>query len=95
MGGLFYAAVLQNALPNLGFGWTLRIIGFVFAVTMIPANFIIKPRGIKKSTGPIVEWAAFKEPTYALFAAGEFFAFQGMWVPIFYVSSLSFGQRMM
>jgi MFS family permease len=86
MGGLFYAAILQNVLPRLGLAWALRVIGFVFVVTMIPANFLLRPRRIKRSTGPIVEWAAFKEPAYAFFAGGMFFCMVGMWVPVFYVS---------
>jgi MFS family permease len=87
IGGLFYAAILQNVLPKFGLAWALRVIGFVFVVTMIPANLLLKPRRIKRSTGPIVEWAAFKEPPYAFFAGGMFFCMVGMWVPVFYVSS--------
>lgn len=86
LGGLVYAAVLQQTLPRFGLGWALRICGFMFAATMIPANFVLKPRAIKRSTGPVVEWAAFKEPPYAFFAAGMIFCMMAMWVPIFYVS---------
>lgn len=86
LGGLFYAAILQNVLPKLGLGWTLRVIGFVFMASMIPANFLLKPRRIKRSTGPIIEWNAFKEPPYAFFALGMFLCMIGIWVPIFYVS---------
>jgi hypothetical protein len=89
IGGLVYAAMFQSLLPQLGLGWALRICGFVFVATMIPANFVLKPRAIKRSTGPIVEWAAFKEPAYAFFAAGMFFCMVGMWVPVFYVSGHS------
>ena len=86
VGGLFYAAILQNVLPRLGLAWALRVIGFVFVATMIPANFLLKPRKIKRSAGPIVEWPAFKEPPYSFFACGMFLSMVGMWVPVFYVS---------
>jgi MFS family permease len=89
VGGLFYAAILQNVLPSLGLGWALRVIGFIFVATMIPANFLLKPRRIKRSKGPIVEWAAFTEPPYAFFACGMFLSMVGMWVPVFYVSGIS------
>ena len=86
IGGLFYAAILQNVLPKLGLGWALRVIGAVFLVTMVPANFFLKPRRIKRSKGPIVEWTAFKEAPYAFFALGMFLCMVGMWIPVFYVS---------
>ena len=89
VGGLFYAAILQNVLPKLGLAWTLRVIAFVFVGVMIPANLLLKPRAIKRSTGPMVEWAAFKEPPYAFFSAGMFLCMVGMWVPVFYVSALN------
>jgi hypothetical protein len=53
---------------------------------MIPANLILRPRNLKKEEAPIVELQAFTELTYCLFAAGMFFTFLGMWVPVFYVS---------
>ncbi|KAG0648409.1 Aspyridones efflux apdF [Hyphodiscus hymeniophilus] len=89
VGGLFYAAILQNVLPKLGIGWALRIIGLVFVATLIPANFFLKPRRIKRSKGPIVEWSAFKEPPYAFFAGGMFLWMLGMWVPVFYLGSFA------
>jgi hypothetical protein len=53
---------------------------------MIPANFLLKPRQIKRVKAPLIEWSAFGEPIYACFAAGMFFSMLGMWVPVFYVS---------
>lgn len=84
-GGLFYAAVLQNTLPSVGYGWAMRICGGIMLLTHLPANFLLKPRKIEVKKGPIVEWKAFIEPAYGSFAAGMFFTMVGMWVPIFYV----------
>ena len=36
--------------------------------------------------GPIVEWQAFKEPTYVLYCAGMFFVFWGLYFGFYYVS---------
>jgi MFS family permease len=88
-GGLIFSAVLQSLLPKLGYGWAMRVCGFVIMGSMIPANFLLKPRRIKRNRAPLIEWNAFKEPIYACFSAGMFFCMVGMWIPVFYVSLLS------
>lgn len=85
-GGLFYAAILQNTLPTIGFPWAMRVCGFVVLLTLVPANFLLRPRRIKRTPGPLVEWKAFLEMPYALFCSGMFCSMIGMWIPVFYVS---------
>lgn len=85
LGGLIYAAVLEQLIPKIGFPWALRVVGFMVLASLIPANIFIKPRQLPKSLGPIVELAAFKEPAYAIFAAGMFFNFMGSYFPMYYV----------
>jgi MFS family permease len=73
-GGLIFSAILQSLLPKLGYG------------SVIPANFLLKPRRIKRNKAPLIEWSAFGEPVYACFSVGMFFGMVGMWIPVFYVS---------
>jgi MFS family permease len=88
-GGLIFSAILQSLLPKLGYGWTMRVCGFVVMGSMIPANFLLKPRGIKRTKAPLIDWSAFGEPIYACFATGMLFCMVGMWIPVFYVSNAS------
>ena len=85
-GGLIFSAILQSLLPKLGYGWAMRVCGFVIMGTMVPANFLLKPRRIKRNKAPLIEWSAFGEPIYACFSVGMFFCMVGMWSPVFYVS---------
>jgi MFS family permease len=85
-GGLIFSAILQSLLPKLGYGWAMRVCGFVIMGSMIPANFLLKPRRIKRNKAPLIEWSAFGEPVYACFSVGMFFGMVGMWIPVFYVS---------
>jgi MFS family permease len=89
LGGLIFAAILQQLLPKLGYAWAMRVCGFVIMASLVPANFLLKPRRIKRVKAPMIEWGAFREPTYACFAAGMFFSMVGMWIPVFYVSLLT------
>jgi MFS family permease len=90
VGGLVYAAILQQMIKHVGFSWAMRVCGFLMMGTLVPANFLLKPRAIRRNVGPLFEWSAFREPVYAFFALGMFFSFLGQWVPVFYVSFLDF-----
>jgi MFS family permease len=86
-GGLIFAGILESLLPKVGFAWSMRVVGFVLMNTMVPANFLLKPRRILRVKASLVDWSAFKEPVYATFLVGMFFTMLGMWVPVFYVCS--------
>ncbi|KAK0126232.1 hypothetical protein ONS95_007846 [Cadophora gregata] len=87
VGGLVFAAILQNVLPSLGYSWAMRICGFVVMATSLPANFVLKPMKLRRAKGPIIELGAFKELEYSLFCTAMFLTFMGMWVPVFYLGS--------
>ncbi len=85
-GGLVFAAILQNMIPNVGFAWAMRTVGIVMIAILVPANLVLKPRAIERKPAALFEWSAFKEPVYVFFAIGMFLSFLGQWVPVFYVS---------
>jgi hypothetical protein len=84
-GGLIFAGILESLLPKVGFAWSMRVVGFVVMSTMVPANFLMKPRRILRVKATLIDWSAFKEPAYASFLVGMFCTMLGMWVPVFYV----------
>jgi hypothetical protein len=84
-GGLVYPAIAESLLPRVGFGWTVRVMGLVMATTMVFCAVFMKPRLSPRRAGPLVEWAAFKELPYALFAMGSFLMFWGLYVVFYYI----------
>ncbi|KAF6833204.1 MFS monocarboxylate transporter [Colletotrichum plurivorum] len=52
-------------------------------------NGLLKPRLVPRKTGPLVEWAAFREPTYVLFCCGCFFYFWALYFGFFYINSFA------
>jgi predicted MFS family arabinose efflux permease len=82
---MVYPAIVETCLHRIGFPWTVRIMGLVMLVTQIPAAIGLKPRLGPRRTGPIVEWSAFKEPPYVLYALGSFLLFWGLYFAFFYV----------
>lgn len=72
-GGLVFPSMARQLLPSAGFPWTMRAIGFVQLASLVVANTFLRPRIPPRRTGPLVEWAAFRELEYTFYAAGSFF----------------------
>ncbi|WYZ41953.1 hypothetical protein EsH8_V_000848 [Colletotrichum jinshuiense] len=72
-GGMMYPVMVRQLLPQIGFAWTMRSMALVQLVTLLVANFFMRPRLGPRRSGPLVEFSAFKEKPYSLFTIGMFF----------------------
>lgn len=86
-GGLVFPAVVMRMLPRVGYPWTIRTLGFISLATLIPSLLLLRQRLPPRKAGPVVEWGAFKELPYLLFALGMFLNFSGLYVGFFYIGS--------
>ncbi|KAI0056547.1 MFS general substrate transporter [Artomyces pyxidatus] len=87
-GGIVFPIMLDHLLPRVGFGWAVRAIAFIVLGCYIIATFTIKSRRPPKPLPPlsrIINLTAFRDPRYALFAAGAFFNILSVFNPFFYV----------
>lgn len=87
IGGLIFPAIVQQLIPTVGYGWTMRILGFVTLACLTTCNILARPRVPPRRTGPILELAAFTEMQYTLFASGMFFILWGVNFAFYYLSS--------
>lgn len=92
-GGIIYPVLVQQLLPKIGFAWTTRVLGFFNLACLCLVFVFMRPRLPPRKSGPLVDFSAFKEPTYALFVAGLFFAIWPVYYTFYYVSSLSISQK--
>ena len=88
-GGLVFPAVVMRLLPCIGYAWTMRTLAFISVATLIPCLIFFKQRLPPRTSGPLLELAAFRETPYLLFAVGMFLNFWGLYVAFFYVGSFS------
>ncbi|KAI9725412.1 MAG: hypothetical protein M1828_003262 [Chrysothrix sp. TS-e1954] len=88
-GGAIFPAVVREALPRIGFGWTLRAIGFAMLLVSIVAFLGLKWRLLPRNSGPLVDMSALKEPAYALLCVGMFLVFWSLYFAIFYIGSFA------
>ena len=84
-GGSILPGVVEVALPSIGFGWTVRVLGFIMLAFQLIAFALARTRVPPRKIGPLVEWSAFTEPQYTLFAVGIFFCFWGIYPAYYYI----------
>jgi MFS family permease len=88
-GGVIFPVIVQQCLPRFGFPWTIRIIGFIMLILNVITIALFRTRLPPRKTGPLVDWASFKEAPYSLYCAAMFFAFWGLYFAFFYIGSYS------
>ena len=86
-GGLLYPGVVESLLPSIGFAWTLRVIGFIMLALQLVSFAFLRHRIPPRKSGPLIEWAAFRELPYTFFAIGIFLINWGVWFALVYVTS--------
>ncbi|KAI1052598.1 hypothetical protein LB507_009869 [Fusarium sp. FIESC RH6] len=79
-GGMVFPLIAQQLLPKVGFRWTVRVMGLVVTVASVIILLLARTRLKARKAGPLVEWAAFKEPAYVLFAVAMFFTLWPTWI---------------
>ena len=74
--------------PKVGFPWAVRSIAFISLLMGIVACIILCRRpGQKSRARSLIDWKAFREPSYMLFSISLICVMLAYYVPIFYVAS--------
>lgn len=85
-GGMIYPLIVTHLLPKIGFGWTIRVLGFINLACLAVVLAFMRPRLPPRNTGPLLEWSAFKEPPFVLFVSGLFCFMWALYFSFYYVS---------
>ncbi|KAI1333324.1 major facilitator superfamily domain-containing protein [Xylariaceae sp. FL0255] len=86
-GGLVYPVIVNQLIPQIGFAWTTRVIGFINLGVLLVALAFMRPRLPPRKSGPLVDFSAFKEPIYLTFVAGAFFVLWSTYFTFYYIAS--------
>ncbi|KAG5984537.1 hypothetical protein E4U55_004320 [Claviceps digitariae] len=89
VGGVIFPATVQYLIPQIGFRWASRVAALITLVLCIASCVLLRPRLPGRKAGPWIEWAAFRETPYVLFAVGSFLNFYGMYFGLFYINSFA------
>ncbi|KAI1503584.1 major facilitator superfamily domain-containing protein [Biscogniauxia marginata] len=86
-GSIVFPATVQYLIPRIGFAWAVRCAGFVALFMILLMTLLLKPRVTPRTSGPIVELAAFREAPYVLIIVGTFFLYWALYFGFFYINS--------
>ncbi len=86
MGGIIYPIMFYKLIPQVGFGWAVRILGFTVLATLMIPLFVMKIRVKPPRARSIIDWSAFTDLPYMLCVFGTIIGFIGLYVGLFYTS---------
>lgn len=90
LGGIVYPILTRRLLARVGFSWAMRATALVVLVTTGVGGLLIRQRSdLTKNPAKrtLYQFGCLKDIAYALFIAGIFFTFAGIYIPYFYVSA--------
>lgn len=85
-GGIIYPAIVRQLLGKIGFGWTVRVLGFINVASLLVVIAFMKPRLPPRKVGPLIEWEALKDVPYCLHVLGVCFLMPPVYCVFYYVS---------
>ncbi|KAF8860861.1 MFS general substrate transporter [Acephala macrosclerotiorum] len=95
LGGVIFPIALSKMVYNksLGFGWSIRILGFIMLALLGPACFAIRAR-LPPRVSSFFLPSAFKEITYVSLLGASFLTVMGVFMPFFYLPSFAIAMGM-
>ncbi|KAL4759398.1 major facilitator superfamily domain-containing protein [Aspergillus foveolatus] len=86
LGGIIYPIVLNRLLGPLGFGWAVRVIGFIALGTLLLPIVIMKQRVKPPKARALIDWTAFTDIPFMTLVIAGLIAFMGLFTLLFYIS---------
>jgi predicted MFS family arabinose efflux permease len=86
---VIYPILLHKLLPQVGFRWSTRIIGFLALGTCAISIAVLRVRIKAPKRRLLFDPKAFLEPPFFFFTVSLFFSLMGLYVPSFYIQSFA------
>ncbi|KAG8162282.1 hypothetical protein KVR01_008047 [Diaporthe batatas] len=86
LGGVIYPIVFEQLQPRIGFGWAVRVIGFIILGTNTVATACMRSRAPPSAAAwSIVDRAALTDAPYLLLNLGLALGFMGLYIVLYYI----------
>ncbi|PYH95492.1 putative MFS transporter [Aspergillus ellipticus CBS 707.79] len=89
LAGVIFPIALNRMLneSTLGFGWSVRILGFLMLALSVIACISVSSPAPKRKTGTLFLGDAWKHPAYTFQVVGLFLIIWALFIPFFYIPS--------
>lgn len=93
VGAIIFPFILQALIPKVGFGWAVRVIGFIMLAASTYMTIVQRELAPRRPKGFFIP-SAWKDTPYALVNLGNFLNLLGCYLPIFYIVEYSISRGM-
>lgn len=85
-GGVIYPIVLYRLIGQIGFGWSVRVVGFMALGTLLVPIAFMKMRFKPPKPRRLIDWSAFMDASYMVFVTATLIGFIALFISISYIS---------
>ncbi|KAL6721515.1 hypothetical protein ACLMJK_000619 [Lecanora helva] len=86
VGGMIYPTIAEQLVFRIGFPWTIRLIGLIVLLTLIPANIIVRQKETwKRKEKPKFDLTIFHDAAFLYLTAGLFFTMWGIYFGLYFL----------
>lgn len=87
VGGVILPITAHKLIPEVGFHWAMRVIGFILVVVLGVSNLTVRRRlPPAKGKGGLLNLQAFKELPYTMYCISSFFIFLGLYTLLIFAN---------
>jgi MFS family permease len=86
LGGVIYPIVFYRLIDQIGFSWSVRVIGFIALGTLLLPICFMRMRIKPAKPRAILDWSAFTDWPFAFFTLSTMIGFIGLYAMLFYIS---------
>jgi MFS family permease len=89
IGGIIYPIAFYKLLPSTSFAWSVRILGFIALVTLLPPLFFMRRRIKPSKPRAFLDWTIFSDPPFLIYILGQLLTVICLYIILFYISFFS------
>jgi len=94
LGGVLWPIILDRLIHNrgpggVGFGWALRISGFIALAALVPTIPFVRKRIAAVQRGPFVDTRSFHNRAFLLLLIGQFIIYLGFYSEYYYLPQMA------
>ncbi|KAF2719374.1 MFS general substrate transporter [Polychaeton citri CBS 116435] len=86
LGGVIYPIIFYRLIDQIGFGWSVRVLGFIALATLLIPLTVMQMRVKPPKARALIDVTAFTDLHFMLFTFGAAVGFIGLYVTFFYIS---------
>jgi len=87
IGSLIFPIIFNKLVPQIGYPWTMRTIGFIILGLLACALLLYRPRREAMEPRQLFNSRIFTDKTYLIYVFGYFLGMLGLYVPNFFLPS--------